>query len=118
VDVGHQQASAAHHGAFALAGGQIHGNELTKDVVVADGEEGAFAAELQVLRSRPDAGAMKEAVVASDAGRALDKHVGGNLAVIANFNVFANDRVRPDLDPFTDTCPRVNDSRRMYFRLA
>ena len=73
VRVSHEEILPADGGCSAASGRPaIHGDEFAKDVVIADGQLGALAAILEILRRTSDRGMAVEVVPSADERRALD----------------------------------------------
>ena len=88
----------AHHGAFSLMGGAIDGDAFAKGVAVAYHHLRRGTAILEVLGLHADAGSRKHPVLLTQPNVAIDHHMGTDLAIVANLDLWSNHRIGPNRD--------------------
>ncbi len=99
MGVGHEEAVGADAGEPATRGrAPVHGAELTKHVAVTDAQLGGLTLVLLVLGRRADGGELKDLVVLTDTGRALDHSMCADGAARTDDHIGADDRKGTDGD--------------------
>lgn len=94
---------------------QIEGAELADGVAVADFEPGRLAGLLLlVLRHLTDRVELEDPIVITDPCMTGNDHMRADRRVVADLDVFADDRIRADGDPGTQLGARMDDCCGMY----
>ena len=102
----------------AAFGAAIHGDVLTNGREWADNQFAAFAPVFHILRRAADDREGVDFAALSDLGPACDNGVGVDLRVLAERDVRADDRERPNLHAIFQYRPPVYSRRRMHHHLG
>ena len=86
---------------------------FAKAVAVANHQPGFFTVVLEILRPRTDRGKLINPVVPADFGPGLDDDMGTDLGPRTDFDVFADNAVRPDAGRRIDFRRGVDNGRGM-----
>ncbi len=91
----------------------MDGDKFANFVPVADARFGALALVFQILRRHAHGGVGKEDIVFADLRDAFHVHVRHQARARADFDIGADDAVRPDFSAFRDPSLRIDDGSRM-----
>src|SRR3954471_18204339 len=110
VSIGHDQAFAADAGeASSGRGTSMDGDALANHIVVADFEARLLAFELQVLWFQPQRRKWEDSVVRADSGGPLEHDMREQFAVLAHFDICANDAKRTNRATFGNVSGGIDD---------
>jgi len=113
VGVAEQQIMRADAGGQAFVSAAMDGGVFAEDVVVADFEVGGIAEVFEILGLAADDGEGEKLVAAADLRMTFENDVGVQDAIVAEFDVVANDAIGADADILSQGGERRNNSSRV-----
>lgn len=113
VGVAEQQIMRADAGGQAFVGAAVDGGVFAKNVVVADFEVSGIAEVFEILGLAADDGEGEKLVAAADLGMTFENDVGVQDAIVAEFNMVANDAIGANADILSQGGERRNNSSRV-----